>query len=102
MTLTASYFCDWSVTVGPLGDATVIKSGQSCTRTVTDATNGMTKFTWHGMTFILRTLDGKTASLNSMISVDYVDDATKTGCGTTVSCMGTCSIKLSGTLTKKP
>jgi hypothetical protein len=66
-----------------------------------DPNTGTTKFTWHGVTFALRTLDGKTATLTSTIGVDYVDDASKTGCGpTTTSCSGTCTIKITGTLTK--
>jgi hypothetical protein len=99
-TLTATYFCDWNVTVA--SNATVIKPGQSCSRDMTDPTAGTTKFTWHGTTFTFATTNGKTATLSSTISSDYVDDASKTGCGTTLSCSGTCAIKIAGTLTKSP
>jgi hypothetical protein len=79
-TLTGSYFCDWALMPGPLGNATVIKAGQSCSRNVNDAKTGLTKFTWHGVTFTLKTDDSKNATLTSMINVEYVDDPTKTGC----------------------
>jgi hypothetical protein len=102
-TLTASYFCSWKLAIGPMGDSTVLKpvTGQSCSRSVMDATTGTTMFTWTASTFALRTLDGKAASLSSMIGVNYVDDATKTGC-IGAACMGTCSIRITGTLTKSP
>jgi hypothetical protein len=99
--LTASYFCDWAVTLGPAGDATVIKPGQSCSQTVNDMTTGMTMFTWHGTTFTLHTLEGKTATLNATIGVNYLDDATKTSCATsTMGCAGTCTIEITGKLQK--
>jgi hypothetical protein len=79
-TLNASYFCDWLLNVGPAGNATVIRQGQSCSRNINDPTTGVTHFTWHGGTFTLRTDDSKTGTLGSMIPVDYVDDPLKTGC----------------------
>jgi hypothetical protein len=80
MVLNASYFCDWQLGVGPAGNATVIKAGQSCSRNVNDATTGLTHFTWHGTTFTFKTDDSKTGTLTSTIAVDYVDDPAKTGC----------------------
>jgi hypothetical protein len=77
--LSGSYFCDWVLTPGPL-DGTVLKAGQSCSRNVTDPKTGTTRFTWHGTTFNLKTADGKTGTLSATIGVDYVDDATVTGC----------------------
>ena len=75
----ANYFCNWSVVV--TGGTTVLKpTGQSCSRNVTDPKTGVTKFTWHGVTFTFNTTDGKTGTLTSMINVDYVDDSSKTGC----------------------
>jgi hypothetical protein len=101
--ISASYFCDWNLNVGPAGQGTVIRPGQSCSRNVTDASTGVTKFTWHGTTFTFGTTDGKTATLVSMIGVEFIDDPTKTGCSpTTTSCTGTCTIKLTGTLTNAP
>ena len=99
--LTADYFCVWNLTLGPVGTGTVLQPGQSCSRSMTDATTGVTKFTWHGTTFVMKTAEGKKAMLSSTISVDYVDDATKTGCSpTTTPCAGTCMIKIDATLTK--
>jgi hypothetical protein len=80
VTLDGSYFCDWNLAIGPQGNATIIKPNQSCSRNVTDAKTGVTHFTWHGTTFVFRTDDGKTGTLNSMIGVDYIDDPSKTGC----------------------
>jgi hypothetical protein len=79
-TLTGSYFCDWMLTTGPLGNATVILAGQSCTRNATDPTTGTTKFTWHGTTFTFTSTDDKNATLMATIGEDLVDDASKTGC----------------------
>jgi hypothetical protein len=99
--VSADYFCAWNLTVGPGGMATVLQQGQSCSRNMTDATTGVTKFTWHGTTFTMKTTDGKTATIASTITVDYVDDASKTGCSpTTTPCAGTCTIKIDATLTK--
>jgi hypothetical protein len=78
--LNANYFCDWNLTVGPQGNATIIKPGQSCSRNVNDPNTGLTHFTWHGTTFTLQTADGKTGMLMSTIAVDFVDDPLKTGC----------------------
>ncbi|HVU50678.1 MAG TPA: hypothetical protein VHL80_08315 [Polyangia bacterium] len=78
--LTGSYFCNWSLTVGPAGNATIIKPGQSCSRNVTDKNTGTTHFTWHGTTFTFRTDDSKTGTLNAAIGVDYIDDPAATGC----------------------
>jgi hypothetical protein len=77
-TLTGSYFCDWSLTAGIA--MTTIKPGQACSRNVTDAKTGITKFTWKGQTFTLQTADDKTGTLSATVNVDYVDDASKTGC----------------------
>jgi hypothetical protein len=79
--LTANYFCLWNLNVPTVTpNTTMIRVGQSCSRNVTDAKTGVTKFTWHGTTFTFRTDDGKTSTLASTIAVDYVDDASKTGC----------------------
>jgi hypothetical protein len=80
--VTATYFCDWNETIGPLGNATVIRPNQSCSRNMTDPKTGTTKFTWHGTTFTLtpKMLDANAATLNATIAVDFVDDASKTGC----------------------
>jgi hypothetical protein len=102
-TLTATYFCAWIVTLDSNMTTTVIKAGQSCSRNTTDATTGVTHFTWHGTTFAFKTTDAKTATLQATIGVDYLDDATKTGCGPTATpCAGTCTIKIDGTLDKSP
>jgi hypothetical protein len=81
-TLHGNYFCDWLLAPGPAGNATVLRPvvGQMCSRTVTDPKTGMTKFTWHGMTFTFKTDDGKAGTLVSTVGVDYVDDSSKTGC----------------------
>jgi hypothetical protein len=81
-TLTGSYFCDWNLAGTPVLNPTMtdIKPNQSCSRVTMDATTGSTKFTWHGTTFTFKTDDSKTGTLGSMIGVDYVDDASKTGC----------------------
>ena len=78
--LTGTYYCPWTLTTGPGGNATVLRAGQSCSRNITDTATGTTKYTWHGTTFTFTSLDGKKASLASMIAVDYIDDPTKTGC----------------------
>jgi hypothetical protein len=99
--LTADYFCVWDLTLGPVGTGTVLQPGQSCSRSMTDATTGVTKFTWHGSTFTMKTAEGKKATLTATIAVDYVDDPTKTGCSpTTTPCAGSCTIKIDATLTK--
>ena len=99
--LTADYFCVWNLTLGPVGTGTILQPGQSCSRNMTDPTTGVTKFTWHGTTFTMKTAEGKKATLTSTIAVDYVDDATKTGCSpTTTPCAGSCTIKIDATLTK--
>jgi hypothetical protein len=99
--LTADYFCVWNLTLGPVGTGTVLQPGQSCSRSMTDATTGVTKFTWHGSTFTMKTAEGKRATLGATIGVEYVDDATKTGCSpTTTPCAGSCTIKIDATLTK--
>lgn len=102
-TLTATYFCAWIVTLDSNMTTTVIRAGQSCSRNTTDATTGITHFTWRGTSFAMKTTDAKTATLQSTIGVDYLDDATKTGCGpTTTPCAGTCTIQIVGTLDKSP
>jgi hypothetical protein len=99
--LTADYFCVWDLTLGPVGTGTVLQPGQSCSRSMTDATTGVTKFTWHGSTFTMKTAEGKKATLSATIAVDYVDDPTKTSCSpTTTPCAGSCTIKIDATLTK--
>jgi hypothetical protein len=79
VSLDASYFCDWTLTLGPLGNA-IIKPGQSCSRNSVDMTTGTTHFTWHGTTFTFKTDDSKTGTLSATIAVDYIDDPSKTGC----------------------
>ena len=100
--LTADYFCVWDLTLGPVGTGTVLQPGQSCSRsTMPDPMTGVTKFTWHGSTFTMKTAEGKKATLTATIAVDYVDDASKTGCSpTTTPCAGSCTIKIDATLTK--
>jgi hypothetical protein len=81
-TLDGNYFCDWSLKVGPAGNATLLNpvTGQMCSRNLTDAKTGVTKWTWHGTTFTFKTDDGKAGSLVATIGADYVDDTSKTGC----------------------
>jgi hypothetical protein len=80
--ITSTYFCDWNENIGTAGLEATIRPGQSCTRNMTDPKSGTTKFTWHGTTFTFTTkaLDANAASLTSTIAVDFVDDASKTGC----------------------
>jgi hypothetical protein len=81
--LVGNYFCAWNLITGPAGNATIIKPGQACSRNVTDAKTGVTKFTWHGTTFTFSIPDDKapqSGKLSSTIGVEYIDDPNKTGC----------------------
>ena len=105
-TLTATYFCAWNVDLDSNMTTTVIRSGQSCSRTMTDSTTGdITHLTWHGTAFTMKTTDAATATLQATIAADYIDDPRTCGPTSsmpTTSCTGTCSIKIDGTLVKSP
>jgi hypothetical protein len=103
-TIVEDYFCPWNENLNVTATGTTIRAGQSCSRTSSDATTGTTKFTWHGTTFNMSTLDGKSATLAATVGSDYLKDASKTGCGpnATVACTGTCTIMINGSLGKCP
>jgi hypothetical protein len=87
-TVKATYYCGWNLDEGPAGNAATIQPGQSCTST--DPTSKAV-FTWNGTTFTFGSLDGKSATLSSMIDATYVGtDATT----------GKCTIKITGKLAK--
>jgi hypothetical protein len=84
--LTADYYCNWNLTLKADFTQATILAGQSCATTSTD----QTVFTWHGDKFVFSTSDSVTAHLDAELSSEYVEMAGATG---------TCSIKITGTLT---
>jgi hypothetical protein len=86
--LQASYYCTWNMMLGGGGNSASAISGQSCP--YTDPANG-TMWVWHGDSFVFSTSDGCSGSVMAAISADFKDAAGATG---------TCTIKVSGPLTK--
>ncbi len=80
--LDGSYFCDWSLKVGPAGNATILfRDGPEVLAQHTDANDGCDEVdvARHDVHLQDRRREERPA-LRSTISADYVDDTSKTGC----------------------
>jgi hypothetical protein len=93
--LAGDYYCNWQLDIGGGGNSTTIRANQSCSGT--DSTSG-TMYTWHGMQFQFSlgasSAAGSTpttATLNASLPADFKKTDNSTG---------TCSVQLSGGLTK--
>jgi hypothetical protein len=91
--LRGSYYCDWDLTLDASATKTDIVAGQSCQTMSTGTDASITRFTWKGTKFVFTTSDGKNATLQGEITTDYTTTSTKN-----VVTMGTCALKISGTL----
>ena len=104
--LTASYYCDWELNVAKNGETATLVPGTTCMSAVNDATSGMvkTKYTWSGTSFTFVKTGAKAAVVNAEISANYTALLTcKTGMACvpcTTGCTGSCTVTISGPLTK--
>jgi hypothetical protein len=90
--LSANYFCDWSLTLPSGGNTGTAPLGQSCTETTTDSTGTiMTTYTWSALAFTF-TLDGS----DSATSAGHVSGPFTDSTGVA----GTCDVTFSGPLSK--
>jgi hypothetical protein len=90
-TVKAIYYCPWVLNVGAASSTLKPTTpAQSCMSTDPDT---KAVFTWTANTFTVTACDGKHGTVSSMISAAYVG---------TDNVAGTCTIKITGTINKKP
>jgi hypothetical protein len=102
----ASYYCDWDLNIAPNGKSATLDSAASCNQDdrddVTDAVT--TRFVWTGKSFTFTKTGAASAVVNAEVGAAYTKVLNCTAPGTCVPCVtgctGTCTIMISGPLTK--
>jgi hypothetical protein len=86
--LTTMYYCDWNLDLAATGNATMIRTGATCTHP--DPNDATIMYAWRGETLTLTSTDGKNGTIDMSLPYSY----------TTSMSSGSCTMHFTGPMSK--